>query len=53
MAFPANIEQWLLIDTYENYQVSSFGRVRNSQTGRLLKHCLNSRGYNIVGLCKK
>ena len=31
MNFPINIEQWRLIDGYDNYEISSHGRVRNKK----------------------
>ena len=31
MNFPMNIEQWRLIGGYDNYEVSSHGRVRNNK----------------------
>ena len=46
---PKNSEQWASIDCYKNYQVSWWGRVRNSKTGRILKNCLKSNGY--LGVC--
>ena len=50
--FPANIEQWRNVDGYDNYQVSSHGRVRNSKTYRMLTNCVNSTGRLLVGLYK-
>ena len=50
--FPANIEQWRNVDGYDNYQVSSHGRVRNSKTYRMLTNCVNSTGRLLVGLSK-
>lgn len=44
-------EVWKDIDGYENYKVSSFGNVKNSKTGRILKP-YNRGGYYCVGLCK-
>ena len=38
-------EQWRSIDGYINYQVSNIGRVRNSNTGKILKPTLNKSGY--------
>ncbi len=43
------IEVWKQIDGYENYEVSSFGNVRNKNTGRILKASSNG-GYYSVGL---
>ena len=42
-------EEWLTISNYDNYEVSSFGRVRNKKTGRILKSS-NRGGYYVVGL---
>ncbi len=42
-------EVWKQIEEYDNYEVSSLGRVRNSKTGRILK-ASNKGGYCSVGL---
>ncbi len=42
-------EIWKVIDGFEKYEVSSFGRVRNSITGRVLK-LTNKAGYYNVSL---
>ena len=44
-----NVEVWRSIENYDNYVVSSFGRVKNTKTGRILKAGL-SHGYFIVML---
>jgi hypothetical protein len=44
-------ERWRLIDDYDNYSVSSFGRVRNDDSGKVLKAGINSSGYYAVSLC--
>ena len=44
-----NIEIWKNIANYNNYEVSSFGNVRNKNTGRILKHGIIG-GYYCVGL---
>lgn len=47
-------EVWLTVADYENYEVSSLGRVRNINTGRILKPCTsNGNGYYKVCLCKQ
>jgi hypothetical protein len=46
-----NIENWMLIDGYDNYEISSFGRVRNNKTNRILKNSNIGRYYQI-GLVK-
>lgn len=50
-------ETWKNIPGYENYQISSFGRVKSlnyNRTGKekLLKLKLSSKGYYYVPLCK-
>jgi len=47
-----DIEIWKKIENYDNYEVSSFGHIRNMKTGRILKS-YNSGGYYCVGLSKK
>jgi hypothetical protein len=46
-----DIEEWKKINEYENYEVSSFGRIRNKITTRILK-AANKGGYYCVGLSK-
>ena len=41
-------EEWRSIDGFINYQVSNIGRVRNANTGRILKSAINERRYNTV-----
>jgi hypothetical protein len=50
---PKNSEQWAAIDGYKNYQVSWWGRVRNTKTGRILKPQTSGPGYLFVRLSKK
>ena len=52
MNFPMNIEQWRLISGYDNYEVSSHGRVRNNKTSRIMKQRLIKKGYHDVELSK-
>jgi hypothetical protein len=42
-------EVWKKIKDYENYEVSSFGRIHNKKTGRILK-AASKGGYYCVGL---
>ena len=51
MAFAENIEQWRLVDEYDNYEISSHGRVRNNKTDKILKQSTDN-GYFKVGLSK-
>ena len=37
LIYMAEIEVWKNIVEFENYEVSSFGKVRNKKTGRVLK----------------
>ena len=46
------IEEWKNITDFPNYQVSSFGNVRNIKTGRILK-AANQGGYYQVVLSNK
>lgn len=43
------IEEWLPINNYENYEVSSLGQIRNKKTNRILKSS-SKGGYLSVGL---
>jgi hypothetical protein len=45
-----NIERWKSIDGYNIYSVSTFGRIRNNETGRILKHEFNKDGYCCIRL---
>ena len=47
-----NVEVFREIENYDNYAVSSFGRVKNTKTGRILKAGLDSHGYLTVNLCE-
>ena len=47
-----NFEHWASVDGYLNYQVSWWGRVLNTKTGRILKNSFGSHGYLQVGLSK-
>ena len=52
MNFAINIEQFRLIDGYDNYEISSHGRVRNNRTSRILKTRTDKDGYKIIDLTK-
>ena len=47
-----NIEAWMLVDGYDNYEVSSIGRVRNNLTGRILRQHNDGREYLKIELYK-
>ena len=46
-------ESWKTIRDYEGYSVSSFGRVRNDKTDRILKPIKDTQGYYYVNLSKQ
>ena len=48
----STIEHWASIDGYLNYQVSWWGRVTNTKTGRILKPGTSVPGYLFVILSK-
>jgi hypothetical protein len=46
-------EQWKKIEGFENYSVSTLGRINNNDTGKLLTGKIEKRyGYRRVGLTK-
>lgn len=45
------MENWKKIADYDNYSVSDKGRVRNDDTGRILKQTANKKGYLRIDLC--
>ena len=49
----SNRENWRSIDGYLNYEVSDVGRIRNVNTGKILKQYFASSGYYKVSLCGK
>ena len=46
------IEEWKIINEYENYEVSNFGNVRNKKTKKILKQSIDSCGYLHICLSK-
>ena len=50
--FPANQEIWMSVDGYLNYEISSFGRVRNATTGKMRSIQTKCDGYQYVALSK-
>ena len=52
MNFAMNIEHWALIDGYDNYEISSFGRVRNNKTSRIANINTDDKGYYRIQLRK-
>ena len=46
-------EEWRSISRYLNHQVSNIGRVRNANSGRIMKLSTNSKGYKNIQLSHK
>jgi len=44
------VEMWLQVRGYPKYEVSSFGRIRNKKSKKILK-LKSHRGYKRIGLC--
>jgi len=49
------IENWTPINGFDNYEISSHGRVKSTYFGKekILKTALDSAGYEFVYICKK
>jgi len=45
-------EEFEQIENYDNYLISSNGRVYSYISGKYLKQCINGEGYKFVNLCK-
>ena len=43
-------EYWIDLYRYPNHQISTYGRIRYKNTGRILKGYINKDGYNVVQL---
>lgn len=46
-------EEWVLIEDFPNYMVSSFGRIKNIKTNRILKPYFHSDGYKFIDLSNR
>lgn len=46
-----DVEVWLKINDYDNYEISNMGRVMNSKTHRILKSTVDRYGYKKLNLC--
>ena len=44
------MEEYKIIQGFENYEISNFGNVRNITTGRILKQSLDKNGYKRINL---
>jgi len=47
------MEVWKTVESSPNYEVSNFGSVRNTKTGKMLKVVTNPSGYKLVCLSNK
>lgn len=46
-------EQWATLDLVPNYEISNYGRIVNTNTGRELTPTKDKNGYYRVVLCNK
>lgn len=46
------MEQYKIINNFDDYEISNLRNVRNVKTGRILKQSTDKRGYNKIGLWK-
>ena len=46
----SEVETFVKIEGFEKYEVSNLGKIRNIESGRLLKPFLNKNGYLMYGL---
>ena len=44
------MEEYKIIQSFENYEVSNFGNVRNIKTGRILKQSIDTKGYKRINI---
>lgn len=42
---PSNMEEWRLIDGFPKYSISNFGKVKNNNSGQILKDAMHHKGY--------
>jgi hypothetical protein len=42
-----NSERWQAIDDYENYEISTHGRVKNNISGKIIKNSLSKTYYKV------
>ena len=45
-------EKWKIVEGYENYKISTYGRIMNIITNNLLKPTKTENGYMQINLCK-
>jgi hypothetical protein len=46
------MEQWKLINNYEDYSISNFGQVKSNRFNRILRPGMNGSGYFYVNIIK-
>lgn len=49
--FDTLLEQWKAIENYPNYEISSFGKIRNIIRKELMSIQLSKKGYETIKLC--
>ena len=47
------MEEYKVIEGFENYEVLNNGIIRNKTTSKILKYALSKKGYRQVVLCKQ
>ena len=47
-----NNEKWALIKDWEDYSISTYGRIKNNNTNKIKSTFLNNSGYSCVQLYK-
>ena len=47
------MEKYIIINEFDNYAISNLGNIKNVKTGKVLKQCLNPRGYYSYTFYKK
>ncbi len=45
-------EKYIILDVYDNYAISNYGKLKNIKTGKILKPQLNKQGYLQYGICQ-
>ena len=45
-------EKWEIINSFPNYMISTYGRIKSIKTNKLLKPYISKRGYAYIGLTK-
>jgi len=46
------MEKFCIINGFDNYAISNYGRIKNIKNGRILKPCVNHNGYYSYVFCQ-